>query len=434
MKKLLVIFALLSLGMKAQVPCPNDNSFWLDLTPTGVGNTQSSSCTYAGDYDTFTATAGVTYSFSVCGSSYNSAITMYDNSGTLLYSQNATAGNGCETWTWTATVSGTVRVLVDRANCGTNTTCTSVSITQTSGGGGASGNQNCATPTQVCNDASFTGNSNGLGTQDLNAGNQGCLSVEHQSSWYIFQAVTSGTIALNITTAVDYDFAIWGPNVTCGSLGAPVRCSFAAGGGNTGLGNGAVDLSESAFGDRWVAPLNVTAGQTYIMLIDNFASNSTAFTLDWTMSGGATLNCTPLPIELVSFLGYSDATTNVLEWKTASEKNNKGFELQRSTNAYEWEALHFIEGAGNSQNMLKYIYEDNDYVKGINYYRLKQIDFDNTITYSWIISIDNSKGTNKEVIRVTNLLGQEVDETYKGVRILFYKDGTAKKDTTLLNQ
>jgi hypothetical protein len=209
---------------------------------------------------------------------------MYTSTGTLLFSQDNVGNGACETWTWTATVSGTIRILVDKANCGTNSICTSVSVTQTSGGSGGTGNVDCSSPTQVCNDASFTGNSNGAGTQELNAGNQGCMSTEHQSSWYIFNVVSSGTLALNITTAVDYDFAIWGPNVSCGALGAPVRCSWAAGGGNTGLGNGASDVTEGAGGDRWVQTLNVTAGQTYIMLIDNFTANSTSFTLDWTMT------------------------------------------------------------------------------------------------------------------------------------------------------
>ena len=266
----------------SQVPCANNNTFYLNLNPTGVGNTQSSFCTYAGEYNTFTACTGTQYSITVCGSSYNSAVTMYSSTGTLLFSQDAVNGSGCETFLWTSTYTGVINVLVDMANCGSNSVCSTMDITQVTSCGTSTttSNQNCSNSTSVCNDASFNGNSSGFGTQELTSSNQGCMTTEHQSSWYTFTVSTTGTISLNITTAVDYDFAIWGPNTPCSSLGTPIRCSWAAGGGNTGLGNGAVDITEGAGGDRWVAPMSVTAGQTYIMLIDNFTANSTPFTLN----------------------------------------------------------------------------------------------------------------------------------------------------------
>lgn len=425
MKKLLLIFILLNNIVYSQVPCPNDNNLWLDLTPTGPGNTQSSSCTYAGDYDTFTATTGFTYSFSICGSSYNSAVTIYSNVGGLLYSQNNTAGNGCETFTWTSTYTGLIRLLVDRSNCGTNSICTSVSVTQTSGTTTPTGNVDCASPTQVCNDQSFTGNSNGFGTQNLNAGNQGCLSIEHQSSWYTFTALTSGTVALNITTSVDYDFAIWGPNVTCGSLGTPIRCSFAAGSGNTGLGNSAVDLTEGAGGDRWVAPLNVTIGQSYTMLIDNFTANSTAFTLDWTMSGGASLNCVPLPIELIEFNVIQEDCINQICWITLSEFNNDYFELEKSLNGIDFKTIVKLKGTTNSINKIKYLSYDKD-IQNLSYYRLKQVDLDGKFTYSNIISQDYNCNLGK-YNKIVNMLGQEVTEDYKGVKLYIYNNRIIKR-------
>jgi len=170
-------------------------------------------------------------------------------------------------------------------------------------------NNNCTSAVQVCNDVTFSGNSSGSGsTQELNSSNRGCLTVEHQSSWYYFAPVTSGTVALTIQTSVDYDFAIWATG-NCAGLGTPVRCSYSQYFGNTGLastnssGAAVTDDSEGVGGDRWVRPLNVTAGQTYIMLIDNFTANSTPFTLDWTFYNGATLNCNPsaMPVELLNF-------------------------------------------------------------------------------------------------------------------------------------
>lgn len=436
MKKLTIFFIFICQLLYSQVPCPDNNSFWLDLTPTGNGNTQTSFCTYAGDYDTFTACSGVQYSISVCGGSYNSAVTMYDNSGNLLYSQNATSGSGCETFTWTSTISGVVRVLIDRANCGSNTTCTQVDITQIGNcSGGVSGNQNCDNRTQVCNDASFTGNSSGFDTQELpNDGTiDGCLTVEHQSSWYIFQISTSGTLALNITTTVDYDFAIWGPNTSCASLGTPVRCSFSGLSGNTGLGNSATDFSDgdgtggNGGLDAWVSTLNVTAGETYIMLIDNFTANSTPFTLDWTLTGGASLNCTPLPVELYYFeVTNKECFENILSWSTISELNNDRFEIEKSTDGLDFNRIGIIDGSGNSNSIKSYNFIDKNIKNIDSYYRIKQIDYDGREKTTSIKYIKNNCFDVK-LIKVTNILGQLVDENQRGIILLYYDNNTIIK-------
>ena len=437
MKKILLIltFVFSLIRLEAQVSCPNDNSFWLDLTPSGVGNTKTSFCTYAGDYDTFTACNGTQYGISVCGGSYNSAVTMYSNTGTLLYSQNAVSGNGCETFTWTSTISGVVRVLVDIASCGTNSVCTQVSITQLTSCGTStpSGNQDCSNSILVCNDVSFSGNSSGFGTQELpnNGTIDGCLTLEHQSSWYTFQIATSGTISLNITTTYDYDFAIWGPNVNCSSLGSPIRCSYSGLAGNTGLGNGATDLSDgdgtgSNGGlDAWVKPLNVVAGQTYIMLIDNFTANSTPFTLDWTMSGGASLNCGALPIELLYFnANQLNCNENLLIWSTATEINSDYFDVERSFDAIHFEFIGRIKAAGNSTSIVNYDFKDSKPYQGLNYYRLKQVDYNGDNEVFTIVSVDNSCSNNLKVVKMVNLIGQEVGDGYEGVKFIFYNDGS----------
>lgn len=247
--------------------------------------------------------------------------------------------------------------------------------------------QNCIGTTQICSNSSFSGNSSGSGTQELTSSNKGCLTTEHQSSWYIFQAQSTGSISLSITTNVDYDFAIWGPNVGCTSLGTPVRCSYAAGGGNTGLGSNATDLSEGSDGNRWVAPLAVTSGQTYIMLIDNFTSNSTPFTIDFNGTT-ASLNCSTLPIELVSFEGIHNPFYNLITWRTAAEINNDYFTLEKSPDAIHWTELSIINGAGNSIQPINYEFKDRAVDDQLVYYRLKQTDFDGYYKYSPVISVE----------------------------------------------
>jgi hypothetical protein len=313
-----------------------------------------------------------------------------------------------------------------------------MSVLLLAGLSGHAQNTNCSSATQVCSDVSFSGNSSGPGTQELPNNNttDGCLTIEHQSSWYYFVPVTSGTVALTIQTAVDYDFAIW-TSGNCNNLGSPTRCSYSAQNGNTGLaatnssGNTVSDVSEGTSGDRWVMPLNVTAGQTYIMLIDNFTANSTPFTLTWTFTNGATLNCNPgnLPVGLLEFsVSYNEQNhSNTVFWSTASEHNNDHFTIERSNDAETWQIIHQRDGAASSSEQRDYLYEDFDFRPGeVNYYRLSQTDFDGTHVLLDIATADNGVASPK-IVKMFNMLGQEVPLDTKGLIIVLYENGTTKR-------
>lgn len=275
-------------------------------------------------------------------------------------------------------------------------------------------NQDCSTATQVCSNSPFSGNSNGFATQELNVSNQGCLTIEHQSSWYILQIQTSGTLQMTISpgAGVDYDFAMWGPNPSCPPSTAPIRCSYDAGTGNTGINstNNApqTDVSEGVFGNSWVQDMNVVAGQIYILLIDNFTANSTPFNLNW--GGTASLNCTPLPIELLEFTGINIGQINKLSWVTATETNNDLFTVERSSNGYTWEEIGTVDGSGNSSQAIRYSFVDSSPNSGINYYRLKQTDFDGRFEYFNIIAIDNSKSNDIRKITIYDVFGKEYNK------------------------
>ena len=98
-----------------------------------------------------------------------------------------------------------------------------------------------------------------------------------------------------------------------------------------------------------------------------------------------------LPIDLISFSGKNIGTRNVLEWRTATEINNTGFDIERSTGANAFEKIGFVVGALNSSKIVSYAFTDENPLKVGNYYRLKQIDLDGTFTYSNIIEIQNPK-------------------------------------------
>lgn len=95
------------------------------------------------------------------------------------------------------------------------------------------------------------------------------------------------------------------------------------------------------------------------------------YVLDFTLDNN-------LPVELISFTAAISLSGINLQWSTAAELNNRGFEIQRSTNKQDWISIGFIEGAGSTSERNSYSFTDEHPIEGISYYRLLQIDFDGT--------------------------------------------------------
>ncbi len=97
--------------------------------------------------------------------------------------------------------------------------------------------------------------------------------------------------------------------------------------------------------------------------------------------------CTPVPVELISFEGAIQDKQVLLSWKTASEIDNAGFEVERSKDGITWQVLDFVKGSGTTVEVQDYKWSDSSPLERVNYYRLKQIDRDDTFEYSRIINI-----------------------------------------------
>lgn len=141
---------------------------------------------------------------------------------------------------------------------------------------------------------------------------------------------------------------------------------------------------------------------------------------------GLTYRFTPpvaLPIELLSFRGV---VGNTLMWETLSEHNNDYFTLERAKEDGVFEAIQVVDGVGTSYTINKYVVFDYTYTATINYYILKQTDYDGVATYSQVISIDNRQKISK-IVSIINLNGVAVDIDTKGVILLIYEDGRIKK-------
>lgn len=97
---------------------------------------------------------------------------------------------------------------------------------------------------------------------------------------------------------------------------------------------------------------------------------------------------TPLPVDLIRWEGTCQDGKTVLQWETATEKENDFFSIERSTDAKNWVSVVRVEGAGNSEVRLEYEFHGVESISGISYFRLKQTDRDGTFTYSPVISIN----------------------------------------------
>lgn len=103
----------------------------------------------------------------------------------------------------------------------------------------------------------------------------------------------------------------------------------------------------------------------------------------WYLDDIGVIYYTLIPVELNSFTANSGGGSVVLNWQTATETNNKGFEIQRApgTTAQrnsEFKTIGFIQGHGTTTELSRYNFTDNSPVQGKSIYRLKQIDFNGT--------------------------------------------------------
>jgi len=99
----------------------------------------------------------------------------------------------------------------------------------------------------------------------------------------------------------------------------------------------------------------------------------------------------PLPVELAFFTAMLHGKSIELRWRTESEVNNYGFDIERTKDNSDWLTIGFVEGHGNSNSPKQYNFIDSDIgLSGNYYYRLKQIDNDGTFEYSDVVTVEVS--------------------------------------------
>lgn len=104
-----------------------------------------------------------------------------------------------------------------------------------------------------------------------------------------------------------------------------------------------------------------------------------------------------LPVEITAFNAILIENKVKVSWTTATEINNDYFTVQKSNDGLNFEDVKEINGAGNSNSNVNYQVVDNNPYAGVNYYRLKQTDFDRDFDYSKIVSINNKSEFNLSI-------------------------------------
>jgi hypothetical protein len=191
-----------------------------------------------------------------------------------------------------------------------------------------------------------------------------------------------------------------------------------------------------------------TVNSTYNWIITNgtqlSGSNTNAITVQWGSSlaltavgvvetdlngckGDTVTKSVILPVSLVWFNAHKNGADGVLNWRTSSELNNNGFEIQRSYEGIIFDSVSFVKGQGTSMVRIDYEYIDEAVFKKFSkkstlYYRLKQYDFDGKYAYSNIATVINPDidATDLEIVVFPNPFKSDFD-----VRIVSSTDNRA---------
>jgi hypothetical protein len=182
--------------------------------------------------------------------------------------------------------------------------------------------------------------------------------------------------------------------------GSPIEESFISWGGNINAVNG--DFTSLTSKDIGVTP---QAGYSFALSGYGTSYQDFSWVSNPNPSPGELNPSQTVPVELTSFVASIEKDGVLLKWITATEINNKGFEIQRSQVSNQrldvgksgnqlpvitdkWEVIGFVDGSGSTTEVKEYSFKDRNLSAGKYSYRLKQIDLDGSYEYSNIVEVN----------------------------------------------
>lgn len=261
---------------------------------------------------------------------------------------------------------------------------------------------------------------------------------------YTFSSPTATTRGLDAADIVEVQVSINGGTYVSElriTGNANAQWPFTSTGTITHTANGAWSGLAAPAGDVYQAPAGITTtGPSTVTL--NLPLGISSFAVDifcrvnsageeWWIDNIELWDMTPvlLPVEMLSFEGFSTDKGNALVWKTASEHNSDYYWIERSTTGEFTENSIIGQklAAGNSNTEMTYTFIDNGFEPVINYYQITQVDKDGQFKVYGPILINNSL-KQKTVVKTVNMMGQEcVPNAVRGMYFEVYDDGTMKK-------
>lgn len=230
------------------------------------------------------------------------------------------------------TAGNTYYIAVDGKN--NNTGSFAITVVEGSSSYPSESGQSCGSSIAVCNSTLSVGNPGyqGIGFTCDNDGTGNCTGGERGSVWYTFNIQNNGNLNFIIKAndynagspgaETDYDFILWkigGSGATnCAGIAsgaAPVKCNYGSDGvtGLSSTGNAPPPYS-SVFNDDFETQLAVTAGDVYLLLVNNYSNSTSGFSLDFTNTAAGVINYSP-PTSIV-WTGGANSTswTNSTNW------------------------------------------------------------------------------------------------------------------------
>ncbi|OYU97544.1 MAG: hypothetical protein CFE21_04425 [Bacteroidetes bacterium B1(2017)] len=295
---------------------------------------------------------------------------------------------------------------------------------------------NSARSTTIAGGATDLGSTNFIPTSTPPAATASAAPAPNTTTTYTFAGRmvasinwgTTGTVPTSVS--VVYYTGTNAPNLLASKTQYNAYYAITAIGG-AGYTYGISLISDSAtFGN--VAGTNASKIARYTGTTWNLISNSSATAFNGNMlttgnnqtvfgnfAGTDFLN-NPLPVEMLNFNASLLNSDVLLNWATSSEKNNKGFEVEKSSDGVSFTNIGFVKGASNSSTTQTYKHLDANAFENAPstalYYRLKQVDQDGKYTYSKVAIVSKDVKESKQVVVFPNPFTTHFDLVLTGAK------------------